>query len=323
MTIEISGLSRVYHAKRGQRAIPALTDIDLSIGEGELFGILGPNGAGKTTLVRILTTLLTPSSGAAEVCGHDVVREMKTVRRMIGVAFGGERGLYDRLSARDNLLFAAQLYDVPRRDVARRVNEVLDLVDLHERADSRVETFSRGMKQRLHIARALIHDPAVVFLDEPSSGLDPVAARSLRDLTKELQGRGKTILITTHEMFEADILCDRVAVLVGGRVRQVGSPDDIKSSVTLERVIEVEVRDELGRSEADVRALDGVSGLDIESRGPVNLLSVRVGNGSSTRLVDVLRAIPHLSVGSSLERTPTLEDAYVAIVEEQKDEVVT
>lgn len=322
MTIEVSGITRRYQGKRGQQAIAALTEVDLSIAQGELFGILGPNGAGKTTLVRILTTLLTPSEGVAEVCGHDVVRETKTVRRLVGVAFGGERGLYDRLSARDNLLFAAHLYDVPRRDLARHIDEVLDLVDLRQRADSRVETFSRGMKQRLHIARALVHDPAVLFLDEPSSGLDPVAARSLRNLTKELQSRGKTVLMTTHEMFEADALCDRVAVLVEGRVRRLGSPEHLKSSVTLERIVEVELRDELGTAETDVRALPGVSGLDLENRGPVNLLSVRIANGSTTRLVDVLRAIPRLSVGASLERTPTLEDAYVAIVEERPDEVL-
>ncbi len=322
MTIEVSGITRLYQGRRGQHAIAALTDVNLSIAQGELFGILGPNGAGKTTLVRILTTLLTPSEGVAEVCGHDVVQETKTVRRLIGVAFGGERGLYDRLSARDNLLFAAHLYDVPRRHLARRVDEVLDLVDLRRRADSRVETFSRGMKQRLHIARALVHDPAVVFLDEPSSGLDPVAARSLRSLIKELQSRGKTVLMTTHEMFEADALCDRVAVLVEGRVRRLGSPEHLKSTVTLERIVEVELRDELGVAETDLRALPGVSGLDIENRGPVNLLSVRIANGSTTRLVDVLRAIPQLPVGTSLERTPTLEDAYVAIVEEQPDEAL-
>ncbi|WP_431247715.1 ABC transporter ATP-binding protein [Leifsonia xyli] len=224
MSIEMTGVTRTFAAKRGQPGTRALDGVDLTIESGELFGILGPNGAGKTTLVRILTTLLTPSSGTARVEGLDVVRDMKALRRRIGVAFGGERGLYDRLTARDNLIFAAHLYDLPRRRITSRVAEVLEAVDLESRANDRVETFSRGMKQRMHIARALVHDPSILFLDEPTSGLDPVAARSLRELTKALQGQGKTILMTTHEMFEADALCGRVAILAGGGCAQWERP---------------------------------------------------------------------------------------------------
>lgn len=321
MSVEISNLSRVYRGPRGHNDITALFDVNLSIHPGELFGILGPNGAGKTTLVRILTTLLAPSSGTVRVAGADVMRDTARVRRMVGVAFGGERGLYDRLTARDNLLFAANLYSVPHRRIGTRIDELLTLVGLHERADFRVETFSRGMKQRLHIARALIHDPEILFLDEPTSGLDPVAARAMRELAKGLQGRGKTIVMTTHEMFEADALCDRVAVLTGGRVRRTGTPEDIKQSVILERVIEVELRDELGRAEGVLRSLPGITGFDLDRRGAVNVLSVRASKGSGTGLVDVLRTLPDISIGYSLERSPTLEDAYVAIVEEAQDEV--
>lgn len=322
MSVEVCGLSRLYRGRRDQPDVRALTDVDLEITDGELFGILGPNGAGKTTLIRILTTLLTPSSGTARVGGRDVVRETKAVRQEIGVAFGGERGLYDRLTARDNLVFAAHLYDVPRRAVTGRVGEVLEVVGLTDRADTRVEAFSRGMKQRLHIARALVHDPSVLFLDEPTSGLDPVAARTIRELASDLQARGKTILMTTHEMFEADALCNRVAVLAQGRIRRLGSPEEIKRSVTLDRVIELEVRDELAASaERALLQLPGVIGCDVEARGATNVVSLRTSAGSGTRLVDVLRTLPDLDIGYSLERTPTLEDAYVAIVHEETSEV--
>ena len=168
--VETSGLRRTFKPlKRGLDPVLALDGVDLTVARGEIHGLLGPNGAGKTTLVKILSTILTPSGGTAAVLGHDVITDPEAVRRSIGLVFGGERGLYTLLSARQNLEYWAALYGVPPRETDRRVGELLDGVGLGDRADDRVETYSRGMKQRLHLARGLISDPEVLFLDERTS----------------------------------------------------------------------------------------------------------------------------------------------------------
>ncbi len=210
--IEVSDLRRSYKSftgsfRRKVKTTEALRGVSFEVAEGELFGLLGPNGAGKTTTIKILTTLLLPSSGEARVLGVDVARSAKEVRQRIGYVFGGDRGLYDRLSARDNLGYFADVYRVPAREQSRRIASLIELVGLKGREGERVETYSRGMKQRLHIARGLLHDPPVLFLDEPTIGLDPVGGRSeLRELIRNLRDAGKTVLLTTHYMFEADEL---------------------------------------------------------------------------------------------------------------------
>src|SRR5256712_6641640 len=197
--IELRDVRRVFRTSTGTlrrhtKEILALDGLSLEVVEGELFGILGPNGAGKTTTIKVLTTLLIPTAGSATVLGLDVVRDAKEVRRKIGFVFGGERGLYYRLSGRDNLRYFAELYAVPPREIPSRVEELLDLVDLRDRGDERVEGYSRGMKQRLHLARTLLHRPRVLFLDEPTIGLDPIGARELRKIVSQLHESGATII---------------------------------------------------------------------------------------------------------------------------------
>lgn len=313
--IELSAVTRTFAARRGAAPVRALEELTLDVERGEIFGLLGPNGAGKTTTVRILATLLTPTEGTARVDGLDVVTDAADVRRRIGVAFGGERGLYDRLSARDNLRFAAQLYDLPRRDVKGRIAEVLDVVGLGAAADQRVEAFSRGMKQRLHIARALIHDPDVLFLDEPSSGLDPIAARALRELVLDLRLRGKTVLLTTHYMFEADQLCDRLAVIAAGRVIALDTPDAVKESVRVGSVLEVDVLDDHTGALEAVSELPDVVSVHVEQNNAANRLVIRVAGGRGTGLTDVLHVLSAVQTGTAFERRPTLEDAYIALLE--------
>src|SRR5437764_1086134 len=216
--IEAEKLRRTYRqtsgfVRRRTKTIEAVRGIDFEVNEGELFGLLGPNGAGKTTTIKMLVTLLIPTSGAARVLGHDVVHDARTVRRNIGYVFGGDRGAYERLSGLDNLRYFSELYGVPPKVQKRRIPELLELVGLMGREKERVEGYSRGMKQRLHIARGLLHDPPVVVLDEPTIGLDPVGARELRHTIAELARDGKTVLLTTHYMYEADALCDRLAGL--------------------------------------------------------------------------------------------------------------
>jgi ABC-2 type transport system ATP-binding protein len=275
--------------------------------------LLGPNGAGKTTTIKVLTTLLLPSSGSARVLGFDVARQARDVRPRIGYVFGGDRGLYDRLSALDNLSYFADVYRVPARLKRRRIDELLELVGLRGRERERVETFSRGMRQRLHIARGLLHDPAVLFLDEPTIGLDPVGARELRQLVGGLRDRGKTILLTTHYMFEADELCDRIAVIDGGRIIAQGSPAELKARIADRTVVEIEV---FGATPAIVdrlRAVSGVASLAVEEREQAQLVLIQSSRGPE--LVQLLmRELDGVRVGRVVSRQPTLEDAYVELV---------
>ena len=207
--IEVSHLRRTFTSsigviKRSAREIVAVDDVTFDIQEGELFGLLGPNGAGKTTTTKMLTTLLIPTAGTASVKGFDVVKDADQVRRRIGFIFGGRRGLYWRLSGIDNLRYFASLYNVDPDETKKRIAYLLDMVGLTGRGDEKVQGYSRGMKQRLHVARTLLHNPDILFLDEPTLGLDPVGAREFRQVILDLQSQKKTILLTTHYMFEAD-----------------------------------------------------------------------------------------------------------------------
>src|SRR6266581_95022 len=184
--VEVEEIIRIF-TPRKRPAVTALDGVSLTIPVGEVHGLLGPNGAGKTTLVKILSTVLLPTGGRAFVCGHDVVAETKAVRPLIGIVFGGERGLYTRLSARKNLEYWGALYRLSGSEIRSRSNALLERVGLTERADQRVEEFSRGMKQRLHLARGLMGDARVLFLDEPTTGMDPLAAREFRALIGELK----------------------------------------------------------------------------------------------------------------------------------------
>jgi ABC-2 type transport system ATP-binding protein len=217
--IEAHDLHRSFGARE------AVAGISFCVQRGEIFGLLGPNGAGKTTTIRMLTGQIDPSKGSASVAGYDVVKERAQLKTRIGVVFE-EQNLYERLSARLNLEFSCWLYGLPKS----RVNAVLDLVDLRERARDPVRAFSSGMKQRLMVARALLHQPQVLFLDEPTRGLDPVAAHELRETITQLSHEGMTILLTTHLMEEADHLCQRLAFLVKGRIVANDTPRNLKLS---------------------------------------------------------------------------------------------
>src|SRR5947208_9082523 len=244
--IEARELRRTYKTTTGavrRRTIDveAVRGVSFEIGEGELFGLLGPNGAGKTTTIKMLITLLIPTAGTASVLGYDVVKDAREVRKRIGYVFGGERGVYERLSGYDNLRYFAELYGVPAKLQKPRIEELLELVGLKGREHERTEGDSRGMKQRLHVARGLLHDPEVVFLDEPTLGLDPLGAGQLTPTIASLTDAGKTILLTTHYMFEADALCDRIAVISKGEIVAEGTPGQLKSRVESGSVTEVEV----------------------------------------------------------------------------------
>ncbi|MFN8157245.1 MAG: ABC transporter ATP-binding protein [Candidatus Nanopelagicales bacterium] len=316
--IEVDGLRRTYTARTGIRRsarqpVEAVKGISFEVERGELFGLLGPNGAGKTTTIKMLITLLLPTAGSARVLGYDVVADAREVRRRIGYVFGGDRGLYERLSGLDNLRYFAELYGVPPREQKQRIGELLELVGLAGREGERVEGYSRGMRQRLHIARGLLHRPEAVFLDEPSIGIDPVGARELRETVANLTTQGVTVLLTTHYMFEADELCDRIAVIAGGRIVAEGTPAALKERVADGHVVEVEVYDAFDDRLDAVRALDGVSSVAVEDGAHAQLLVVRT-EAAATATPGVLAALGGLSLGRVSTREPTLEDAYVELV---------
>ncbi|MEV0667214.1 ABC transporter ATP-binding protein [Actinomadura luteofluorescens] len=221
--VHTTRLRRTY-ARRRRDDVVALDDLSMTVGQNEIHGLLGPNGAGKTTLVKILSTVLLPSGGSARILGHDAVADTRAVRSQVGLVLGGDRGLYDRLTARRNLLFWGALHKLDTRTSRRRAAALLERVGLAERADEPVERFSRGMRQRLHLARVLLHEPRVLFLDEPTSGLDPVAAGAFRRLVLDLRAEGRTFLLATHDMDEAAALCDRVTLIDRGRMLLTGDP---------------------------------------------------------------------------------------------------
>jgi ABC-2 type transport system ATP-binding protein len=318
--VEVEELARSYRTSTGvvrRRVVEveAVRGVSFEIAKGELFGLLGPNGAGKTTTIKMLITLLLPTSGTARVLGFDVAREAREVRKRIGYVFGGDRGLYERLSGLDNLRYFAELYGVEPRLQKHRIQQLLELVGLAGRERERVEGYSRGMRQRLHIARGLLHDPEVVFLDEPTIGVDPVGARELRRTISSLTESGKTVLLTTHYMFEADALCDRIAVIAHGRIVAEGTPQALKAGVGEGTVVEVEVYGIEDVVVERVRALEGVTTVGVEERDQKQVLVVQTSPGRE--LVHAILA--HLDgsmVGRVASREPTLEDAYVALVGE-------
>jgi ABC-2 type transport system ATP-binding protein len=321
--IEAIELRRTYRTttgilRRRPLEVEAVRGISFEVAEGELFGLLGPNGAGKTTTIKMLITLLLPTAGEARVLGYDVVHDAREVRKRIGYVFGGDRGLYERLSGLDNLRYFAELYGVPGRKQKQRIGEVLELVGLSGREKERVEGYSRGMRQRLHIARGILHDPQVVFLDEPTIGVDPVGARELRLMIAGLVQAGKTVLLTTHYMFEADSLCDRIAVIAGGRIVGEGTPAKLKEVVADRTVVEVEVFGVDDATVARLRELPGVTSIAVEERDQAQLLTIH-----SPRGLELTRELPAFfdgaQIGRIAAREPTLEDAYVALVTEEAE----
>lgn len=216
-SIEVDGLSRAFNGLR------AVDNISFTVEAGEVFGFLGHNGAGKTTTIRMLSGQLRPSSGGARVAGCDIVAEQERLKSLVGVV-SENQNLYERMSGRENLAFAARLYGTDQR----RIDEALDQVGMLERAKDNVKHYSNGMKQRVLIARALLHRPQIIFLDEPTRGLDPVVAREIRRLVVELSTQGVTIFLTTHYMEEADELCQRIAFLSEGRIVALDTPDNLK-----------------------------------------------------------------------------------------------
>ncbi len=245
--IKVEGLSKTFlskERKKGERKrkkeVHALKSVDLEVLDGEVFGLLGPNGAGKTTLIKILTTLLLPTSGTAWVNGYHIQKQEDQVRASIGCMLMGDRGLYWKLTGRENLDYFGALYHVPKADRAKRIEELVALLKLGDFIDRTVETYSSGQRMIVAFAKSLVNDAPILFLDEPTVTMDVPTARELRRIVKDLHGEGKTILYTTHLMHEAEELCERVAIIDHGEIIALGTPRELKDSMGREDVVSLE-----------------------------------------------------------------------------------
>lgn len=316
ITIECHNVERTFTSRTllgKKQETHALNGLNFSIPSGIVFGLLGPNGSGKTTTIRILSTLLTPTSGQARVLGFDVVKDAGKVRGRIGLILGGERGLYGRLTGEENLKYFAALNHL-KRDVSRkRVKEIIELVGLTESSNRLVEQYSRGMRQRLHIARGLLTDPEVLFMDEPTIGLDPAGAQELRQLIPALVQRGKTILLTTHYMAEADELSSQIAIINRGKVIATGTPREIKRSFSKIIVCEAICRQGQSNAVQAIQAIQGIQRVIVASDGPLQRLTIHAIPGTDVK-VCVTKTIGEGNIESIVMREPTLEEAYLSII---------
>jgi len=302
--IEVEGLVKSFGGKR------ALRGVSFSVGKGRIMGLLGPNGAGKTTTVRILATLLKPDAGTARVAGFDVLEEPMEVRRSIGY-LPENPCLYERLTVRDNLAFYGELYDMPEEELGARIEELLSILGLEERANDKVGTLSKGLKQRVAIARALLHDPPVLLLDQPTSDLDPASAKDIRELIKRLRGEGKTVLVCTHNLTEAEELCDLVAVINEGQVLAVGPLEELMKDSGRSCTFEVSSLGPIEPYLARLRGLEGVVHVELSGECSAKILVER-----KEVVADVVRdlALAGCRLLEVKMIRPSLEDIYLRLV---------
>jgi ABC-2 type transport system ATP-binding protein len=301
--VETHDLTKIFNGRK------AVDRLDLEIEEGELFGLLGPNGAGKSTIVAMLSTILPPTRGTAIVGGYDIRQQARKVRSIIGVV-PQEFGLYDNLTAEENLAYLGKLHGVDGGKLRKRIDKLLKLVQLKDRAKDRVKTFSGGMKHRLNLAAGLIHEPRLLFLDEPTTGLDPQARLVVWELIKQFQSEGVTILLTTHYMEEADYLCGRVAIMDRGKVIALDSPTRLKRSIGRLEIIEMKTKGVSKDFPAELRKLKGVKKVARTSEG------LRVFTPVAEQVVArvvTLASLAGVRIDSINVAQPTLEDVFIKL----------
>jgi len=298
------------------KKVVAVDAIDFSVPKGEIFGLLGPNGAGKTTSIKMLCTLITPSSGDAYINGFSIAKDQQKVRENLGVMLTGERTLYWKLTGQENLEYFAALYHLDSAYAKKRILTLLDLVGLSEREDTLVENYSTGMRIRLSFAKALLNEAPVLLFDEPTASLDPQSSHLIRDIIRDLKRQGYAILLTTHNMEEADALSDRVAIIDHGKIVVLGSPSELKQKVKSSDIIEIEARNVVEQTVNALQSFSEVSKVAITSStqgGETQLLRVHVEKGKEVLpriLESLVRKQVTITKVSFIE--PTLEDVFIA-----------
>jgi ABC-2 type transport system ATP-binding protein len=307
---------------RNRQLVSAVDGVSLEIEKGELFGLLGPNGAGKTTIIKMLCCLVLPTSGTAEILGHNVLKEEQAVKNLVGLVSAEERSFYWRLTGRENLQFYAALYHIPHRQARKRIDELLDLIEMSKEADMRFQNYSTGMRQKLAIARGLLSEPEVLFVDEPTRSLDPVSAKAIRQFIMEkIVRKGRTVILATHNLNEAEQMCSRMVIMNHGRVSALGSVNELRSLFQTQETCELQVS---GISEdiiSQLRLLEGVfdCNIDTHSNGTSKLVL------KTSKRASVLPQILQIIVGSGviihdcqIGQLP-LEDIFIHTVHDHSD----
>ena len=311
--IEVKDLTRLFGGKKTEPSV-ALDHLDLQVEEGELFGLLGPNGAGKTTLIKILSTLLLPSSGSAKVLGYDVVREAARIRPRINMVSGGETSGYGLLTVRENLWMFSQFYGIPGKKAKTTIDELLVKFDLMDKADAKVRTISTGQRQKMNVVRGFVTDPDLLYLDEPTLGLDVNASLIIREHLRSWvrDNRGKTLLLTTHYMIEADELCDRVAIINNGKILACDSPKNLKRTISKNSTFSIETTP-FGDVDG-LSALRGVTGYSAETVSDRTIMKLVVDDESVISDIISYLTQRNAKIISFSKNEPTLEDVFIKMV---------
>lgn len=304
--IEINNLTKKFGD------FTAVDNISLNVKNNEIFGFLGPNGAGKSTTIRVLCTLAQPTSGSAKIAGHDLVKDSDKVRENIGLV-AEKMIMYDRLTAAENLRFFGKLYDIPKQKLEERIDELLELVDMQKWKNTQISKFSTGMKQRINVIRALLPEPKILFMDEPTLGLDPQTTFSIRDITREINKSGVTVILTTHAMTEAEALSDRVAIIDNGKIAALETPQNLKNMLSSNdnTIFGVKISNLSSELTKKIETLDCVSALAQQDH--YNLKINAKGTDGLNQIIDTIR-----QEGGSIEsitnsNESTLEDVFLAV----------
>jgi ABC-2 type transport system ATP-binding protein len=309
---ETGSMIRVEHLTKKFDDFVALDDITFDVKKGEIFGLLGPNGAGKSTTLRILSTLARPTKGTAIIGGHDIVKEDTEVRKLIGIV-SEKMIMYDRLTARENLRFFGSLFDIPGDVLTSRIDELLDLVQLTKWKNAQVGTFSTGMRQRMNVVRALLNLPRVLFLDEPTLGLDPQSSVEIREFVKKLnRERDTTIIVTTHTMVDADMLCDRIAIIDHGKVVALDTSTNLKKLISgaESTILKLDIANLTPDLIETIRSLDFVQSISQDNSTHIRLIAR--GDDAFDKVIDAVR-IRGGKIASIENLQPTLEDVFLHI----------
>ncbi len=325
--IHTEKLGRVYKIRNNRketfRQLTALEDVNLDIRQGELFGLLGPNGAGKTTLIKILTTLLSPSSGLATVAGIDVVKQPEEVRKMINMVSGGETSGYGLLTVRENLWMFAQFYGIASKEANQRIKTLAEIVGIADRLNTKSSDLSTGLRQKMNIIRGFLTDPRILFLDEPTLGLDVGAARDVRSFVRRWMedDHGRTLLLTTHYMAEADDLCDRVAIINQGKVLACDTPSALKHTLQSDIIFQINVSAPLPLDEEAMCGINGVH--NFHQKQGIDGLKLELILKEEAALAEVIHEISRQEsrILRLEKREPTLEDVFVKLVGQRMEEV--
>ncbi|MGZ4857883.1 MAG: ABC transporter ATP-binding protein [Methanobacteriaceae archaeon] len=298
----------------------AVDNISLDVKEGEIFGFLGPNGAGKSTTIRVLCTLAQPTSGSATIADYDLINDSAKVREKIGLV-AEKMIMYDRLTAAENLRFFGKLYSIPKQKLENKIDELLSLVDMQKWKNTQISKFSTGMKQRINVIRALLSEPKILFMDEPTLGLDPQTTFSIRDITREINNTGVTVILTTHDMTEAEALSDRVAIIDNGKIAALDTPENLKNMITESdtTVFGTKIDNMTSEMIEKIESLEAVTA--VAQKDDYNLKISSKGDEALNQIIDTIRNEGGNISSISNSNESTLEDVFLAVTgKEMRDE---